>query len=299
MAGAKNEGTDAGYFFSGPFVEERRKTVKPGMVLIDNHRSGVIIGENPGSPWHQSTFYSQGSILRDSEGMFIRQVALCETTDPDGDLTWSVLWEPRKGQGTYSLVVGTGKWKGIAGEGRMAGVVRGRADDHTMPRYELRWKVDEENDGKVEAFAPSSPYTNHATSLSFHGPHVSESMKELANGLKLEVSTQAGVLIGEDPSVPSPRSYATCYDRGTTLWSEGKRLADIMLLEDTDPDGDMAWLIHVWWYARGRGLYKFIGGTGKWEGIRGEGVTLGMLRARTDDHYMLRSEIRWRINRER
>jgi hypothetical protein len=293
----KTEGRDSGYFFSSPIVEEKRKIVKPRIALIDNHREGVIISENPDSPWHQSTYYAQGSILRDTDGKFIQQVALCETTDPNGDLTWSVLWEPKEGEATYHFVVGTGKWKGIAGEVETKGLVRGRADDYSMPKYEMWWKMDAKNDETIEPFKASGLYTNHATSLSFHGPHVTESMRELSNGLKLEVSTQAGVLIGEDSSVPSPRSYSTCYDRGTTLWRNGKRLADVMLLEDTDSDGDVAWLIHVWWYARGRGLYKFIGGTGKWEGIRGEGPSLGMLRQRTDDHYLLRSEIQWRIDK--
>lgn len=225
--------------------------MKRGVVLIDNHRTGVIIGENPGSPWHQATFYSQGSILRDLEGKPIREVSLFETIDPDGDMTWSVLWKQDGVKGAYYPVVGMGKWKGIAGEGKETGEVRSRADGHSMPKYELRWELDEANDDRIKSFAAKGDYTNNATSLSFHGPHVTESMRELANGFSLEISTQAGVLIGEDPNVPSPRSYATCYDRGTTIWSGKKRLADIMLLEDTDPDGDIAWLIHVWWYAKG------------------------------------------------
>ena len=68
-----------------------------------------------------------------------------------------------------------------------------------------------------------------------------------------------------------------------------------MLLEDTDPDGDIVWLYHEWWYGKGPGSYEFIEGTGKWKGITGRGVTLGMLRPRTDDHFMLRSEMHWNI----
>ena len=67
-------------------------------------------------------------------------------------------------------------------------------------------------------------------SLSFHGPHVTESVRDLANGLTLVVSTQSGVLLGEDPEVVSPRSYATCCDRGTTVKKDSKTLGDIMLL---------------------------------------------------------------------
>ncbi len=297
MPNVCTEGTDTGYIFSGPNVEEKKKTVKKGTILVDNHRTGVIFSDNPESPWHHSTFYSQGSIVEDSEGRIIQEVALCETTDADGDLTWSVLWQPAQGHGMFHFVVGTGKWEGITGKGRIPGMVRNRADDHVMPKYEIQWKIDKQNGGRIESLVKEGAYTHHATSLSFHGPHVTELVRDLANGLSLVVSTQSGVLMGEDPEAASPRSYATCYDRGTTVKKDGKTLGDVMLLEDTDPDGDIAWLIHVWWYGKGPGSYQFIGGTGKWEGITGEGTTLGMLRGRTDDHYMLRSEIHWRIDR--
>jgi hypothetical protein len=296
--GEKRVGEDSGYIFAGPVVERKRKDVKPGVVLIDNHRNGVIVSDNEGSPWYNATYYAHGSILSDAEGKFIRQVAFCETIDPDGDVTWSILWEPSKGKSSYHFIVGTGKWKGIAGEATITGVAS-RADDHAMPSYKMSWEIDEKNDEIVPAFEPKGPYTNHATSLSFHGPHVTENIKELASGLRLIVNTQLGVLIGEsttEVNIQNPRGYAASYDKGVTVWSGDERLSDVMLLEDTDPDGDMAWLVHVWWYARGRGLYKFVGGTGKWEGIRGEGTTLGSLMRRTDDYHLLRSEIHWRID---
>ena len=44
------------------------------------------------------------------------------------------------------------------------------------------------------------------------------------------------------------------------------------------------------------GTYEFIGGSGKWKGITGVGVTRGMLRGRTDDHFMLKSEMHWNIS---
>jgi hypothetical protein len=48
--GEKRVGEDSGYIFTGPIVERKRKVVKPGVVLIDNHRSGVIVSDNTGSP---------------------------------------------------------------------------------------------------------------------------------------------------------------------------------------------------------------------------------------------------------
>ena len=296
--GKKVVGEDSGYIFLGPTVERNRKEVKPGVQIIDNHVNGVTVSNTPGSPWDNATYYHHGSILADDEGNFIRQAAFCETIDPDGDVTWSILWEPSPGKTSYHFIVGTGKWKGIAGEATITDI-QSRADDHTMPSYKMNWEIDPKNDETVPAFPPNGPYTNHATSLSFHGPHVTENIKELDSGLRLIINTQLGVLIGEsttEVNLQNPRGYAASYDKGVTVWSGDERLADVMLLEDTDPDGDITWLVHVWWYARGRGLYKFIGGTGKWEGIRGEGVTLGSLRRRTDDYHLLRSEINWRIN---
>ena len=294
----KRVGKDSGYIFAGPTVERKRKVVKPGVILIDNHRNGVIVSDNPDSPWSNATYYAHGSILCDDDGKFIRQVAFCETIDPDGDVTWSILWEPSPGKASYHFVVGTGKWKGIAGKATITGT-KNRADDHTMPSYKMNWELDPKNDETVPAFEPKGPYTHHATSLSFHGAHVTEDIKELASGLRLIINTQLGVLVGEsttEVNLQNPRGYAASYDKGVTVWSGDERLADVMLLEDTDPEGDMSWLVHVWWYARGRGLYKFVGGTGKWEGIRGEGVTLGALMRRTDENHLLRSEINWRID---
>jgi hypothetical protein len=296
MAG-KKVGKDSGYIFANPIIERNRKIVKPGQILIDNHKSGVIVAENKESPWYKATYYAHGSILQDEQGKLIRQAAFVETIDSDGDVTWSILWEPSDGKATYHFVVGTGKWKGIAGEATITGTQR-RADEGMMPNYKMSWEIDEKNDQTIPAFDPKGPYTNKASSLSFHGPHVTESIRELSNGLKLIVNTQIGVLLPEDPAVPSPRGYAASSDNGVTVWKDGERLADVMLLEDVDAEGDMSWLVHVWWYARGRGLYKFVGGTGKWEGIRGEGTTLpAILKPRTDDYHFLRSGIQWRIDR--
>ena len=90
------------------------------------------------------------------------------------------------------------------------------------------------------------------------------------------LSAQSGVLLSENPEAKSPRNHATCYDRGTTIKTAAGN-GDIMLLEDTDPDGDVVWLCHIWWYGKGPGTYEFIGGSGKWHGITGVGVTGGML----------------------
>ncbi len=292
----KKEGKDSGYIFFGPLVEEKTKPVKKDVTHVDNHRTGVVVSDNPDSPWYQAAVYSHGTVLRDKDGKRILETALYEITDPDGDLSFAVYWDPPKDEASLHFVVGTGKWEGLEGSGKVTGVVKDRGDDHIMPKYEFNWKMGDKSHGQIESLKMKGDPTNHAKSLSFHGPHISELVRELSNGLNLEISTQAGVLLGEGPE-ESPRAYATCYDRGTTVRRGTDTLGDVMLLEDTDPDGDIVWLIHVWWYGKGDGSYQFIGGTGKWEGINGGGVTLGMLRERSDDHFMLRSKIHWRIDK--
>jgi hypothetical protein len=50
-------------------------------------------------------------------------VALYETTDAEGDLTWSIFWKPEGSTGTYNFIAGTGKWKSIKGVGVTRGML--------------------------------------------------------------------------------------------------------------------------------------------------------------------------------
>jgi len=288
-------GTDKGYIFAGPREVKRSKGLKKGQNIVAYHQRGVYVSENPQSPWYQAALFIQGTSIEDQEGNILQDVALCEATDAHGDLTWSILWRPDGKTGTLSLKLGTGKWEGISGQGRVPGMVQGRADDHIIPQYEIRWKVDPDNRSVLDALDRKEQFENHDRGLSFHGPHIEDFSRKLSNGTSLKISSQSGVLLSEDPQAKSPRNYATCYDRGTTIHTATGN-GDIMLLEDTDPDGDVVWLCHIWWYGKGPGTYEFIGGTGKWEGINGVGVTRGMLRGRTDDHFMLKSEMHWNID---
>lgn len=291
------EGSDAGYLFLEPQEEKRLKKFKNGNVLTAYHQFGTISSRQRSSPWYRSTFFAQGSILKNHQGKVIAHVALCETVDNDGDLTWSTFWQREDGSSEISLKAGTGKWKGIAGSGKLSTDQSSRIDGHSQPDYEMNWELSH----LPPAAARNNPedFKFHDKGLSFHGPHIYDFSKTLDNGVTLMVSSQSGVLLSDDPSAKSPRNFATCYDRGTTYkpapGTKGGSNGDAMLLEDTDPDGDIVWLYHEWWYSNPPGSYEFIGGTGKWKGITGYGVTRGMLRQRTDDHYMLKSEMHWTL----
>lgn len=275
---------------------KKRKQIKKGIHIVAYHQRGVLVSEESDSPWYQAALFLQGTAIEDAKGTVLQDVALCEATDADGDLNWSILWRPNGDTGTFTFKLGTGKWEGITGEGRMPGIIHKRADDHVMPKYEIQWRTDPNSHSILDALNRKEQYEYHDKGLSFHGPHITDSSRELGNGTKLVISSQSGVLLSENPQAKSPRNYATCYDRGTTI-KTATGSGDIMLLEDTDPDGDVVWLCHIWWYGKGPGTYEFIGGSGKWQGINGVGVTRGMLRQRSDDHYMLKSEMHWNINR--
>ncbi len=291
-------GRDSGYLFLEPYEERRVKQFKDGKQLVAYHQFGTVVTEGESGPWHRATFFAQGSILTDTEGAVIAHVALCETVDSEGDLTWSTLWRQEDGASEISLKAGTGKWKGIAGEGKLAVDGSGRIDGYTQPDFTIDWRIA----NLPPAAGRSNPddYEFHDKGLSFHGPHIEDFSRTLDNGVTLMVSSQSGVLLSDDENAISPRNFATCYDRGTTYkpapGTSGGSNGDAMLLEDTDPDGDIVWLYHEWWYSNPPGSYEFIGGTGKWKGISGYGVTRGMLRKRTDDHYMLKSEMHWNID---
>jgi len=289
-----NTGADKGYTFHGPAVVDRTLPLKNGLTMEAFHLAGIVVSEAEGSPLHEATLYAQGTAVRDAEGVRVCEARLYEFTGPDGDTAWAIgaNW-PGGEAGTFRLVQGTGQWEGLGGTFKMLGVMRERADDHTQQGWEMCWTVEPGRGWDYEALVAAGEYTDYDTGYSFHGPHVVTQVKELKSGQLLSANTQAGVLLSENAH--SPRYNATCYDRGTTIKApDGGALGDIMLLEDTDADGDVVWLYHEWWYGQGPGRYEFLGGTGKWAGISGVGKTLGMVCSRADDHYMPTWEMHWK-----
>ena len=98
------DGTDEGYMFSGLYAEKRTKTFKKGNTLVAYPPKGVIITENPESPWYRAALIDQGSTVTDSTGKVIVDVALYENTDAEGDQTWSIFWKPEGSTGTHNFM---------------------------------------------------------------------------------------------------------------------------------------------------------------------------------------------------
>jgi hypothetical protein len=133
----RSQGKDSGYLFLGPHETTRTKTVKEGVTLVATHQSGVIVGDNPGSPWNHATVFAQATLVKDGQGNVLKEVVLIQTMDPDGDMTLGFLWHPAGEEGSFQFAVGTGKWEDIAGEATIFEQVRPRMDSHTMPRFEM------------------------------------------------------------------------------------------------------------------------------------------------------------------
>jgi len=295
LTAQKKSGNNSGSLFLEPIEVKRTKKIKENTELISYHQKGIIETNDSLSPWYHTTIFLQGSMVKDISGEIIQEVALFETLDADGDPSWGTFWMQEPANTKIELKMGTGKWKNIAGYGSLTKVDIERVDGHRRYQWNISWEVDYADKKNPESSEFEGKYQYHDEGLSFHGPHIKDFSKDLINGTTLMVSNQSGVLLSDDRDAKSPRNLATCYDRGTTFIIDGKVQGDVMLLEDTDPDGDIVWLYHEWWYNKGPGKYEFIGGIGKWKGISGVGITRGMLKPRSDDYYMLKSEMFWNI----
>ncbi|MCG8687819.1 MAG: hypothetical protein MI892_23280, partial [Desulfobacterales bacterium] len=108
-------GGDEGYFFVAPREVQRTKELKKGVQIVAYFQRGVFVTEKKDSPWYQAALFIQGTAIKNAEGKILQDVALCEATDADGDLNWSILWRPNGKTGTISFKLGTGKWEGIEG----------------------------------------------------------------------------------------------------------------------------------------------------------------------------------------
>jgi hypothetical protein len=282
--------------FAIPLLEalERRREENILQSLVVMVSSGAILSDDPASPWYQSSYLANGSIIRDETGKAICEVMLIETTDADGDATWAIMkWWYDDGYGEFDLVTGTGKWKWLRGKGQIFPGPE-RKDDHIMPKFKFEWRLDPDANAKFDAtykaWLEAEEYTTRAVGYSFHGPHVTESTRHIGNGLTLDSNTQGGPYIFEDfPDSPFYQSKWKSHD--TSIYdAKGTYLADVLIMESIDGDGDIAWQYQVWWYDQPPGRNVIFGGTGKWKGITGYAVAPGHVRIRGDDNKMVNVE---------
>jgi hypothetical protein len=300
----------SGLFLAGPYLQERQKMLSSGILVKGYHQTGYSACSDEKSPLHDATFHAIGTIVLNAENDVISHARLVQFIGADGDILWmSGLSAVGAGSHKYKVNAGMGKWKHVFGVLEEKGLDGIRADGHLFVRWDLAYCTmtgESQCGNPIPGSMTGDPqckslgmdadeYRFYDTGYSFHGPHATDSEITLANGFVLVFNHQDGVLISRNEN--SPRHDATCCDRGISILLPGNESAagDIMLLEDTDSDGDLTWLFHEWWYETGSGRYEFIGGTGKWAGIQGVGKTLGLVRMRADDYWMPTWELRWKL----
>jgi len=132
----------------GPLVETPN-----GHTLIPNAQVGVFLSTNPDSPWHNATFNSHGTNIKDTAtGKVLWDVSTIEAVQPDGDVTWIALAEKyEEGLPVFEFIGGTGKWYGITGHGRVlhsdfAPLIydpdaHPDAEEGYLPVWEITWEV--------------------------------------------------------------------------------------------------------------------------------------------------------------
>ena len=119
------------------------------------------------------------------------------------------------------------------------------------------------------ALAPGAPAQERSDSGDFTFLTTSSEEMPLSDGHVLMRVVQSGMVFADDPASPLDRSATTC--SGSTVLDASARATVVSGHCDmVDADGD------VWtaWYAgkQDGGVWGFMGGTGKFEGIKGRGT---------------------------
>jgi hypothetical protein len=86
-----------------------------GKVMHINSR-GVIIADDPASPFNLSTQNCSGSLVLGADGKPMIESGFCQAIDRDGD-TWSLWYENGAAGDNWKVIGGTGKYVKMTGGG--------------------------------------------------------------------------------------------------------------------------------------------------------------------------------------
>ncbi len=288
--------TDNGMLVLGPWVIDRVKKFKDGREVIGYHQTGFATSNNNDSPIHNASIYVISTVVKDAEGKMADHARLIQFIGASGDVAWAyAVRRPDTKEGEYSFKIksGIGCWKNIVGTINETGFIEERVDGFTHVSIEASFEI---GDGdRAQYYEHKTLYKNYDQGYSFHGAHIHESQIDLP-GCEIDnivLNKQNGVIISE--VTDSPRHDATCCDRGYMMRKGDRTLGDVMLLEDTDAEGNVIWIYHEWWYGVGPGIYEIMGGHGKWSGISGTGNSVSMISKRQDEWFMPTWELSWNI----
>jgi hypothetical protein len=97
-------------------VSTETKKLPDGRLLMRMHDANVIMGNNPGNPFHMTSLDCYSTFIATADGASGKGGGYCQGLDKDGDLWWIHFQGDFTG-GTWTLMGGTGKFDGIKGGG--------------------------------------------------------------------------------------------------------------------------------------------------------------------------------------
>ena len=97
-------------------VSTEVKKLPDGRQLMRLRDSQIIMGNNPGNPFHMTTLDCFSTFITAPDGSAGNGTGYCQGMDKDSDLWW-ITWQGDFNGGTWQFTDGTGKFKGIKGGG--------------------------------------------------------------------------------------------------------------------------------------------------------------------------------------
>lgn len=143
---SRSNGTDKGILIAAeqhPISKIGTSNLANGNKLIHYWYRGSLFSSRPNSPFYKANFFSVGATLLDSDGLAIYDAAIGESIDADGDVSWiSIIEFHEDGYPShFHFIGGTGKWRGIEGEGILTDYLGQREDGMHQTAWELKWET--------------------------------------------------------------------------------------------------------------------------------------------------------------
>ena len=138
VAAAQPTRTGGGTITFGP-NEPEMIALANGRSLLRLRQSGILLDDDPDSPFHLATQDCQASMVVAADGSTEITRGHCDSVDADGDIWWISFLNTSDGQ-TYETPGGTGKFAGLEGRGTTAAQVQ-LPDGRSTVRWDGRWQI--------------------------------------------------------------------------------------------------------------------------------------------------------------
>lgn len=113
--------------------------LKKGGSVIRTRMKGVIVADDPNTPFHLAGQSCGGTTILPANGSPPHSSGYCSTIDKDGDAWW-IWWRAEANGSVWEFIDGTGKYTDIEGKGKTTTLVR-LPDGRQTLRWEGSWRL--------------------------------------------------------------------------------------------------------------------------------------------------------------